>query len=78
MELIDSGKVASITELARKIDLDKTCVIRDLHLLSLAPDIQKMVAEGREPETLSLAKLREPFPDDWEEQRMIFFATKTS
>ena len=72
MELIDSGKVASITELARKIDLDKTCVIRDLHLLSLAPDIQKMVAEGREPETLSLAKLREPFPDDWEEQMKKF------
>ena len=75
MEMIDSGKVASITELARQIDFDKTCVIRDLQLLSLAPDLQKLAAEGREPETLSLARLREPFPDDWEEQRKRFLAT---
>lgn len=78
MEMIDSGKVASITELARQIDFDKTCVIRDLQLLSLAPDLQKLAAEGREPETLSLARLREPFPDDWEEQRQRFLATATS
>ena len=78
MEMIDSGKVASITELARQIDFDKTCVIRDLQLLSLAPDLQKLVAEGREPETLSLARLREPFPDDWEEQRKRFLATVAS
>ena len=78
MEMIDSGKVASITELARQIDFDKTCVIRDLQLLSLAPDLQKLAAEGREPETLSLARLREPFPDDWEEQRKRFLATAAS
>ena len=75
MEMIDSGKVASITELARQIDFDKTCVIRDLQLLSLAPDLQKLAAEGREPETLSLARLREPFPDDWEEQRKRFLGS---
>jgi len=43
-----------------------------LRLISLAPDLQKLVAEGREPETLSLARLREPFPEDWEKQRGRF------
>jgi len=74
MEMIESGKVASIAELAKQLDIDKNCVTRDLRLLSLAPDIQKLIAEGREPETLSLVRLREPFPEDWEEQRRRFLA----
>jgi len=75
MEMIESGKIDSIAELAKQLNIDKNCVTRDLRLLSLAPDLQKLAAEGREPETLSLARLREPFPDDWEEQRGRFLAT---
>jgi len=72
MEMIESGKVASIAELVKILNVDKNYVVRDLRLLSLAPDIQKLIAEGREPATLSLIKLREPFPDDWEAQRERF------
>jgi len=78
MAMIESGKVASISELSKQLDIDKNCVTRDLRLLSLAPDLQKLAAEGREPETLSLARLREPFPEDWEEQRGRFLATTAS
>ena len=72
MEMIETGKVASIPELIKLLNIDKSYITRDLRLLSLAPDLQKLVIEGREPETLSLARLREPFPDDWEEQRQKF------
>jgi len=49
-----------------------------LRLISLAPDLQKLVAEGREPETLSLARLREPFPEDWAEQKQRFLTATVS
>jgi len=78
MEMIESGKVASIAELAKQLNIDKNCVTRDLRLISLAPDLQKLAAEGSEPETLSLARLREPFPEDWEEQRRRFLANTAS
>ena len=68
----ESGKVVSIAELTKQLDVDKNYIVRDLRLLSLAPDIQKQIAEGREPGTLSLIKLREPFPDDWAEHRKRF------
>ena len=60
MEMIETGKVASIPELIKLLNIDKSYITRDLRLLSLAPDLQKLVIEGREPETLSLARLREP------------------
>ena len=78
MEMIESGKVASIPELIKLLNIDKSYITRDLRLLSLAPDLQKLVIEGREPETLSLARLREPFPDDWEEQRQKFLSVTMS
>jgi len=44
----------------------------------LAPDLQTLTAEWREPETLYMARLSESFPEDWEEQMDRFLTADAS
>ena len=74
MEMIESGKVPTVTRLAEKLKLNLSYVSRSLKLANLSPEIQKLIAEGREPKSMSLAKFRKEFPDDWEEQKKMFMA----
>jgi hypothetical protein len=71
-DLLESGQVPSITALARKFKVDGSYVGRILRLSLLAPDIVDAIIEGREPDELSLRKLRATFPLDWREQRRFF------
>lgn len=43
-----------------------------LALVNLAPDIVNAVFNGTSPETLSMARLANGIPDDWQEQRKAF------
>ena len=69
---LESGKVKSVTELARKEHIDRAFLFRALSLVNLAPDIINLILDGREPKTITLTKLRKGFPEDWEEQRRYF------
>jgi len=40
-----------------------------LQLASLAPDIMQAIIKSRVPPALTLQRLKEPFPLDWQEQR---------
>jgi hypothetical protein len=40
-----------------------------LRLAYLAPDIVEAISEGRQPRSLTLAKLISPLPLAWDEQR---------
>ena len=71
-EVIESGEVKSISELATNLDVDNSYVARILKLTTLAPDIIEAILNGEEPAGLSLAKLTRTFPVDWEEQRAMF------
>ena len=71
-EVIESGEVKSISELATNLDVDNSYVARILKLTTLAPDIIEAILNGEEPTGLSLAKLTRTFPVDWEEQRTMF------
>lgn len=73
-EMIESGKVPTVARLADKLGLNVSYVSRTLKLASLSPELQKLIAEGREPASMSLAKLRHGFTDDWEEQKKMFLA----
>ena len=68
-ELLDSGRHASITELAEALRLDRSYVGRILRLTLLAPDIVDAVVEGREPSGMSLERLTKGMPVEWTEQR---------
>lgn len=68
-EMLDGGEVASFTELAKKLDVDRSYVSRVPQLTLLAPDIVEAILAGHEPSGLSLAKLTQTLPVLWGEQR---------
>jgi hypothetical protein len=69
-EILESGQVQSISELARNLEVDSSYVTRILKLTTLAPDIVEAIINGEEPDGISLAKLTRSFPMDWVEQRL--------
>ena len=71
-EMLDGGQVSSFTELAKKLDVDRSYVSRVIQLTLLAPDIVEAILAGREPSGLSLAKLTQTLPVLWGEQRELF------
>ena len=71
MEILESGKVATVTKLAEKLNLDRSYVNKTLKLVNLSPEIQKTILEGKEPDSLTLKRLRHEIPDDWEEQKKV-------
>jgi hypothetical protein len=46
--------------------------MRILSLTNLTPEIVESILQGREPDGLSLQKLTQGFPDDWQEQKKLF------
>ena len=68
-EMIDSGKYASVTELAEALGVDRSYVGRIMRLALLAPDIVEAIVRGQEPSGLSLERLTKPLGVLWSEQR---------
>ena len=68
-ELLGSGKYENARGLAKHLRLSREYVTRTLALNYLAPDIVQAILDGREPSGLSLAKLTQSLPIEWDEQR---------
>jgi hypothetical protein len=71
-QILETGQVKSISDLARDLEVDGSYVTRILKLTTLAPDIVEAIINGEEPEGLSLARLTRSFPEEWSEQRDLF------
>jgi len=71
-KLLDEGRIADSTELAKREKLDKTFVNETLRFALLAPEIVEAILVGRQPRTLTLQDLRRRVPDDWAEQLQAF------
>ena len=67
--LLDSGRYASVSEIAKAERIDRGYLGRVLQLTLLAPDIVEAVLDGRQPANLELQVLMEPFPVEWNVQR---------
>ncbi len=77
--LIDTGRVANMTELARAEGMDKVRVHKILKLARLSPAIAERVACAKGPVGLSFEFfMRKQLPDSWEEQEALIegLATK--
>jgi len=70
-EMIESGAVESISDLARRLKLDPSFVARTIRLAALAPAIIEALLDGQEPDGLSLRLLRKDIPLVWQEQREV-------
>ena len=68
--LIESGRFASVTELAQAEKINRSYLCRILWLTLLAPDIVDAVLDGRS--TKQMAGLMGMFPVRWNEQRRSF------
>lgn len=71
-DLVESGRVKNLAEIARANRGDGSYVSRILDLTLLAPDIIDAILDGKEPSGLSLARLtKKQIPLLWEEQRQV-------
>ncbi|RJL07286.1 hypothetical protein D3P06_00650 [Paracoccus aestuarii] len=66
--MLESGEFSSISELAEKEGIAFTYMARLMRLSLLSPTIVDAIMIGGQPTGLTLAKLMEPFPQDWSKQ----------
>ena len=69
--MLDTGRYASISEIATAEKIDRGYVGSILRLTLLAPHIVEAILDGRQPATLGLPTLLDPFPVEWEQQLML-------
>ena len=48
-DMLESGKVATVSELAQKVKQERAFLFRALSLVNLAPDIIEAILNGKEP-----------------------------
>lgn len=72
-EMLKTGQVSSITEIAKRENTPRTYTSRIIPLAFLAPDITVAILDGRQPIELTLDHLLNvmPLPLGWEEQRRV-------
>ena len=70
--LIESGEYTSITELAAAEKINQSYVCRILRLTLLTPEIVEAILDGRPSKTNFSAIFIEPFPIEWDAQRLRF------
>jgi len=66
--MLESGRFATINELAAAEKINSSYVSRVLRLTLLAPGIVEAILDGRQPQGVTLPGLMEPFPVEWERQ----------
>ena len=69
--LLESGKCASVTELAAAEKIERSYLCRVLGLTLLAPEIVEAIMEGRQAAEVTLPALMKGFPVGWESQRVL-------
>lgn len=70
--LLESGKFATIAELAEREGIAPSYMTRVLRLTLLAPDIIEAILAGRQGLEVTLAQGLEPFPLAWQQQSLHF------
>ena len=70
--MLESGEFATIAELAEREGIAPSYMTRVLRLTLLAPDIVDVILDGKQGPGLTLARVLEPFAEEWAEQRAAF------
>ena len=64
-DMLESGRHATIRDLAKAENINESYLSRVLRLTLLAPAVVESVLEGQQPPGLDLDGLLEPFPTNW-------------
>ena len=67
--MLEVGQFATIKDLAAAEKINSSYVSRLLRLTLLAPCIVEAILDGRQPAGMTLPRLIEPFPVEWERQK---------
>lgn len=70
--MLESGELASISDLAGKEGIALTYMARLMRLSRLSPELVDAVMDGRHPAHITLANLMDSFPADWKEQHALW------
>ena len=70
--LLESGEFVTIAELAEREGIAPTYMTRVLRLTLLAPDIIEAILDETQGPEVTLARLLEPVPVEWERQDKRF------
>lgn len=73
--MLEAGEFATIAELAEREGIATSYMTRILRLAQLEPGIIEAVLDGRQNDAVTLARLMDPFPISWIEQKNIFSGT---
>jgi len=66
--ILESGEFNTIAELAEREGIAPSYMTRLLRLTLLAPDIVEAILDGKQGPEVTLARVLEPFPREWEKQ----------
>ncbi|RAZ82380.1 hypothetical protein [Cereibacter johrii] len=66
--LLESGEFATIAELAQREGIAPSYMTRVLRLTLLAPDIVEAILDGKKGPEVTLVRMFEPFPANWDSQ----------
>lgn len=66
--MLESGEFNTINELAEREGIAPSYMTRVLRLTLLAPDIVEAILDGKQGPEVTLGRLLEPFPVEWEGQ----------
>ena len=70
--MLESGEFATIAELAEREGITPSYMTRVLRLTLLAPNIVEAILNGKQGPEVTLAQVLEPFPADWDAQRLMW------
>ena len=68
-KLLETGHFATIEEIANAENINPSYISRVLRLTLLAPAIVEAILAGTQPAGLTRAKVMQPFPMEWTNQR---------
>ncbi|WP_093118712.1 hypothetical protein [Salinihabitans flavidus] len=69
--MLESGEFTTIAELAEREGIAPSYMTRFLRLTLLAPVIVEAILDGKQGPEVTLARMLEPFPIEWKEQRPV-------
>jgi hypothetical protein len=67
-KMLETGRYATIKEIARAEKINSSYVSRVLRLTLLSPEMVEALMNGRQLSAISLNDLMKPFPADWRQQ----------
>lgn len=67
--MIDSGRHATIADLAAQEGIAPSYLTRVVRLTLLAPDIVEAILDGKQEPRLTLERVLKPFPVEWLDQK---------